>query len=72
MGTNFTVTDPQISVQRDIKQIAVFDMFVCIRPFQTYTDEAAAIEEAKKWLKRHTDKEPQILYPRIKSVRYSY
>lgn len=63
--------NPSISVDRKAKQIAVFDQFTCVRDFQPYTDEAAAVEEAKKWVKERTDIEPTLIYPRITNIRMS-
>ncbi len=63
---------PQISVDRQAGKIAVFDDFSCIRDFQPFTDEAAAVAEAKTWLKQWTELEPEMVYPQITSMRITY
>jgi hypothetical protein len=55
---------------------AVFqDHFKCVKDFVDYTDEAAALAEAKEWVKNcglpGADLEPKIVYPKITKARFS-
>jgi hypothetical protein len=61
--------DTQIAVDRQRKEIAVFNEWRIIRDYQPYTDETAAVEEARAWLKLRTNSEPRVVYPKIKSIR---
>lgn len=54
---------------------AVFHEWKCVKDFVEFTDEAAAIAEAKEWIKKcglpGCDLEPKIVYPRITKIRAS-
>lgn len=56
---------PCISIQRSNKKVAIFDGFNCVRDFETYTDEAQALSDAKAWVAERTEAEPEIVYPVI-------
>lgn len=58
-------THPTISVDRSSKKWACFDQFECVKDFETYTSEADAIAEAKKWFAERTRLVPEIVYPQI-------
>lgn len=67
------LTEPKISVDRQSQKIAVFDgNFNCVRDFIPYTDEAAAVAEAKAWVKERCATEPEMVYPQITSMRMTY
>lgn len=66
------LVQPQISVDRQSKTIAVFESFNCVRDFIPYTDEAVAVAEAKAWVKERSDVEPEMIYPQITSMRMTY
>lgn len=57
------MNDPVISISGS--QIAIFDCVDLKRDFEPFTNEAEAIEEAKRWIHARTDKEPRIVWPRI-------
>lgn len=63
------------SVLSNKSQWAVFQQFSCVKDFVEYTDEAAALVEAKAWVKQcglpGADLEPEVVYPRITKMRMS-
>lgn len=63
------MNNPKISVCRDSKRIAIFDGFDIVGKFESFTDEAKAIEDAKFRIATATNKVPEIVYPRITSMR---
>lgn len=67
---NITWSNPIISIQRSCKKYAVFnDYFKIVKDFTDYTDEKEAEQAARDWLKQYTNLEPEIVYPRIKSIK---
>jgi hypothetical protein len=64
--------EPSISIDRQAKKWAIFDGFSCVGDFKPYTDEAAALAESKAEVAKLTDKEPEIVYPVITSMRMSH
>lgn len=58
--------DPVISI--DGKRIAIFDCVTLLRDFETFTDEAVAIEEAKQWIRARTDNKPRVVRPKITKI----
>jgi len=67
-GEKINFTLPTISVDRQVKKIAICDEFSMVRPFRPYQDEQKAIAEAKAWIAKHTEITPQIVYPMIKKL----
>lgn len=63
--------NPCISIYRQAKKYAIFDGFDCVGGFQPYTDEAAALAEARAKVAKHTATEPEVVYPVVRSVRTS-
>lgn len=63
--------NPCISIDRQAKKYAIFDGLECVGEFTPYTDEAAALAEARAEVAKHTAADPEIVYPRIRSVRTS-
>jgi hypothetical protein len=60
--------EPCISIDRASKRFAIFDGMTCVGEFKTYIDEAAAEAEARAEIAKLTDKEPEIVYPRISKI----
>lgn len=63
--------EPCISVDRSRRKIAIFDGLQSIGGFKPYTDEDAAVAEARAEIAKHTDAEPEMVYPRVTSVTFS-
>lgn len=63
-----TIQTPVISINRQTRVIGCFDDLTLVRDFQPYTDEAAALMEAKAWCKERSDQEPQVVYPVIRRL----
>lgn len=67
------MNNPSISIDRQFGSWAVFDNgFDLVKPFTPYEDEAVALAEAKAWVKERTDQEPEVVYPRIHSMKVQY
>lgn len=66
------ITNPIISIDRTAQRFAMFDDFTIIGDFQSYTNEEVAIKVAKTKFAILTDKEPQVVYPRIDKIVYTY
>lgn len=64
--------EPKISICRQSRSFAVFDGFEVVRNFESYTNETNALETAKAFVKERTDKEPEVVYPYISSMRITY
>jgi hypothetical protein len=63
----------RISIDRAASSWAVFDEdFTLKRPFEKFTDEATALEEATAWVKERSEVDPDVVYPCITSIRTSY
>lgn len=66
------VSDLTISIDRQCKSWAVFnERFECLCGFMPFSNERFALEDAKEWCRKHGCIHPQILYPKIKSIRMS-
>lgn len=65
------VNNPCISIDRQAKKYAIFDGFDCVGGFKPYTDEATALAEARAEVAKHTTAPPEIVYPKVHSVRTS-
>lgn len=63
--------NPCISIDRQAKKYAIFDGFDCVGGFTPYADEAAALADARAEVAKHTEAEPEIVYPVVRSVRTS-
>lgn len=62
---------PTISIDRRSRKYAIFDGFELKLAFQPYTTEEEGLEIARSFLKFHTQVEPIVVYPEIKSVTAS-
>lgn len=62
-----------ISIDRLAKSWAVFnDTFNCLKAFEPYTSEDAALAAGKAWCKDHFGVDtPEVVYPNITSIRLS-
>ena len=58
-----------ISIDRQARQWAVFEDSCCVKEFERFSDEAKALAEARAWVAERSSVEPQIVYPRITSIR---
>ena len=63
------MTQLTISIDRASKRIAIFNGFECIGGFKSYTDEAEAEKEARSIVATLSKEGPEIVYPRIDSIR---
>lgn len=61
----------EISIDRGASKWAIFESFNCIEGFHPYTDEKQALEAAKKRCAELGCFEPEIVYPKITSIRVS-
>lgn len=61
-----------ISIDRQAKSWAVYDdMFDCVKPFEPYADEAAALATARAWILERGGVEPKVVYPSITRMTMS-
>jgi hypothetical protein len=61
-----------ISIDRQAKAWAVFDDQCClVKPFERFTDEAAALAAAKAWVLERGGIEPEIIYPHVTRITMS-
>jgi hypothetical protein len=67
--TGVFMNAPCISIDRAARSWAIFDGFNLVHDFTPYTDEKDALQTARAVVARATDVEPEIVYPRIDSVR---
>lgn len=59
-----------ISIDRQAKKVAIFkDSFTIVSAFTPYTDEVFALAAAKTWCEANGDPNPEVVYPRIDSIR---
>lgn len=59
-----------ISIDRQAKKVAVFkDSFTIVSDFRPYADEGFALATAKAWCAENGDLNPEVVYPRIDSIR---
>lgn len=59
-----------ISIDRQAKKSAIFkDSFTLVCDFTPYADEALALASAKTWCETNGDPNPEVVYPRIDSMR---
>jgi hypothetical protein len=63
------MNEPVISIDRASKSFAVFDGLKLVFGFTPYENEDGAILDGKKIVAEKTDKEPEIVYPKITSMR---
>ncbi len=59
-----------ISIDRQAKKIAIFSGLCGIASqFTPYADETMALASAKTWCEANGDPDPEVVYPRIDSMR---
>lgn len=58
-----------ISIDRQAKKAAIFKGLDIVSDFTPYTDEAFALATARAWCEANGDPSPEVVYPRIDSMR---